>query len=85
MKTIRNTKLFYQLKKQPYWITLFNGDFMFKDGRIPVMLELDHIKNKENGIYFYGIDHNNIRCDFRIIQNIKKNKKIKRRIKWKRQ
>jgi len=52
MKTIRNTKLFYQLKKQPYWITLFNGDFMFKDGRIPVMLELDHIKNKENGDLF---------------------------------
>uniref|UniRef100_A0A6M3XP27 Uncharacterized protein n=1 Tax=viral metagenome TaxID=1070528 RepID=A0A6M3XP27_9ZZZZ len=58
MKTIRNTKLFNELKKNPEWSTLFTtGNYPeSKDDDIPVLAGgLDHIDVKESGVYFHDI------------------------------
>ena len=58
METIRNQKLFEELKKAPKWETLFDG-FYLKDQRIPVLLGgLDHIEVKPRGVYFFDIGMN---------------------------
>jgi len=69
MKTIRNTKLFNDLKENPTWDTLFNfrevpgypgsKEPTIKDCEIPILSGgLDHIDVKEKGIYFHDIGSN---------------------------
>ena len=58
MKTIRNTKLFNELKKSPQWETLFI-EYEIKNQGIPVFFGgLDHIDVKPKGIYFHDIGCN---------------------------
>jgi len=58
MKTIRNTKLFNELKDAPFWSTLFNGRYYpeLKDLGISVLAGgFDHIEVKKAGVYFHDI------------------------------
>jgi hypothetical protein len=70
MKTIRNTKLFNELKKNSSWETLFDG-IDIKDSEIPVFAGgLDHIDVKTGGIYFHDIGCNNRENSFVIRKEI---------------
>jgi hypothetical protein len=58
MITVRNTKLFNELKENPNWETLFDGTDI-KDSEIPVFAGgLNHIDIKPAGIYFHDIGCN---------------------------
>ena len=70
MITIRNTKLFNELKENPTWDTLFNFHEVsgypgskepeIKDREIPTLAGgLDHIDMKPSGVYFHDIGYNN--------------------------
>lgn len=55
MLTIRNSRLFEELKAVPHWETLFaDNEGHTKDPRIPFFAgKLDHIEVKQRGVYFY--------------------------------
>jgi len=70
MITIRNTKLFNELKKKPEWETLFSyrevpgyplsREPKIKDNEIPWLAGgLDHIDVKKRGVYFHDIGSGN--------------------------
>jgi hypothetical protein len=58
MITIRNTKLFQELKKVEkengdLWAALFGENYTLKDAAIPLFAgQLDHIKTTQKGIYY---------------------------------
>jgi len=58
MKTIKDTKLFNEVKANPAWSELFNG-YGPKSEEIPFLAGgLDRIKTTANGVYFYDIGCN---------------------------
>lgn len=65
MKTIKNTKLFNELKKIPKWDTLFKKNCEPKDYEMPILQGgLDHIEVKKKGVYFYDRGCNGRSNDF---------------------
>jgi hypothetical protein len=79
MKTIRNTKLFNEIKDltgtdTEVWETLFDEDFCLKDNFIPTLHGgLDHVDRKKTGIYFHDIGCNGKDNSF-VIRPEKENK-----------
>jgi len=56
MKTVRDKKLFEELKKNPKWETLFQEEGTLKNPYIPILWGgLDHIEITPKGIYFFDI------------------------------
>lgn len=80
MKTIRNSKLFHELQKNPEWETLFqNNEGTLKDNLIPILFGgLDHIEMRKNGVYFIDIGCNGKDNSFVIRPESRENKGGKR-------
>ena len=85
MITIRNTKLFNELRKKPEWDTLFTYNEVpgypgsqepnIKDDEIPIFAGgLDHIDVKPKGIYFHDIGCNDRNNSFVVRPELKNEK-----------
>lgn len=67
MITIKNTKLYNELKESAEWGVLFNSSYELKDERIPVFAGgLSHIVAKKRSIEFHDIGCNGRDNSFRI-------------------